>query len=212
MSRDEKVKNKPTGYFKYALALDCETSGFFFFFGSLDPSYDSVTGTTYQAVSMGMIVVDVDTLKPVDELYVEIKWNGKSKWEDKAQKVHGLTRQYLEENGVSEEQAALAIGAFLLKYFSPDSDIRLIGHNVATFDRYFLARLFSRFDIELRFGNRHIDTNTLGIVAFNVFNSDDLFEQVGVEARKDHNALDDAKYALKVVQTVRTLFNTCLDQ
>lgn len=198
------------GYFKYALAFDCETTGLAL--GSLDPSFDEKTQTEYQAVSMGMVVVDMDTLKEIDHLYVEIKWNGVSKWEDQAQKVHGLTRQHLEKNGVSEEEAVVLMGNFLLQYFSPETDIRLIGHNVATFDRYFLARLFKKFNIPLRFGNRHIDTFGIGVVTFGAYNSDDLFEEVGITARGKHNALDDARHALKVIQVINKLFNVCLEE
>lgn len=202
--------DKPKGYFKYALGFDCETTGLAL--GSLDPSFDEKTQTEYQAISMGMVIIDMDTLKEIDHLYLEIKWNGTSKWTEGAQKVHGLTRQHLEENGFSEEEAVVAICNFLLKYFGPETDIRLIGHNVATFDRYFLARLCNKFQIPLRFGNRHIDTFAIGVTTFGAFNSDDLFEAIGLEARGDHNALEDARSAVQVVRVVRKLFNACLEE
>lgn len=197
---DEK---KPRGYFEYVLAFDSETTGVAV--GQLDPT-TRADGEYYQMVSAAFILADVKTLKPIDRLYVEIKWNGESRWESGAESVHGLSKEYLEKNGMSEEEAVVEIGNFLLKYYSPESDIRLLGHNVATFDRYFLSHLFERHGIKLKFGNRHIDSFALGVTLLEAYNSDDLFETLGMKSRDAHNAMEDTEMTLKAVRMMKKMF------
>jgi len=197
------IKGKPTGYFQKLIAIDCETSGLEF--NGDDPSEG------FQAVSWGIIVADANTLKPIEELYVEIMWDGESKWETRAEKVHGLSKDYLKENGVSEEEAVVAIGSLIAKHFGTDNALCCLGHNVATFDVWFLKRLFRKFDIELKFGNRHVDTSSIGFVNWGVFTSDQLFEEVGYESRGDHNSLEDARMALEAARRTRVLFQSILE-
>lgn len=197
------IKGKPTGYYEKFIAIDCETSGLKY--NGDDPSEG------FQSVSWGVIVADAKTLKPIEELYVEIKWNGESEWASGAQKVHGLSKEYLDENGMTEEEAVIAIGGLITKHFGVSS-IKCLGHNVASFDIWFLKRLFRKFDIELKFGNRHIDTSSIGFVNWEVFTSDALFEAVGYDDRGAHNSLEDARMALEAARRTRVLFQSILDE
>jgi Exonuclease len=202
--------NKPRGYTEFVCFLDAETSGIAF--NADDPSHDPSTGETYQAVSFGLVVANANTLKTVEELYVEIKWNGESKWDKRAEAIHGLSLAHLEQNGVDEEQAVVQIASLFLKYWGPDVPVCLGGHNVATFDKFFLRRLLRKHGIEVKFANKYIDTNSVGFATFLTHNSDDLFALVGCPDRSaGHNALQDARNALQAIRTVRTLFARCTD-
>lgn len=196
---------KPRGYFEKALFIDAETSGLAF--NAIDPTYDEATGNTYQAVSIGLVVADSSTLEPVDELYVEIKWNGESTWSPAAEAVHGLSLAYLEEHGISEEDAVVEIATFILKYWGPEGVICLGGHNVARFDLFYLKRLMESQGINLRFGSRTIDSSAVGFVALETYNSDDLFELVGLPERDPakHNALTDAHNSLTACRMIRKM-------
>lgn len=206
-------KKKPVGSFDYLLAIDCETTGLCF--NSDSPVYNPVTNERHQTVSWGIIVADAATLKPVENLYVEIKWNSSSKMQrdnnpdfgSGAERVHGLTYDYLEQNGMTEQEAVVTIGNIIMKYWGPKSSIRTLGHNVHTFDMPFLRDLFRRQEIELRFGNRHYDTNSIGFGTVGSFNSDDLFKTMGLAERGEHNALDDALMALESARRIRALWN-----
>lgn len=201
-------EQKPRGYFTNVLAFDCETSGVAI--GQLDPTHNPETGETYQMVSAGFIVADVATLQPIDQLYVEIKWNGESTWNDGAEKIHGLSKAHLEVNGLTEEEAVSEIGTFLMNHFGPDNCIHMLGHNVATFDRYFLFRLFEKFGIELQFGNRHIDTYSLGVTLLGAYNSDQLFDELGLGTRDAHNALEDTQLTLEAAKRMQRIFRSVL--
>ena len=189
--------------------MDCETTGLAS--NCDDPSYNPKTGETYQSLSWGFIVANAQTLEPIEELYIEIQYNGTAVWDMRAQKIHGLTQEHLKVSGFTESEAVEAIGSLIMKHWGPTGRIGTLGHNVATFDMWFLKRLFRTFDIELRFGNRHVDTSTVGFVNWETYTSDALFELMGYEARGDHNALDDAKMSLASARITRQLFKKCVD-
>jgi len=179
------------------LAMDCETTGLKF--GSLDPSIG------HQSLSWGMIVADAN-FKELDSLYLEIKWDGVSNWETRAEQVHGLSRDYLEANGMDKEDAAATIAEFILKHFDIDESIVCLGHNVRNFDLPFLVRLLSEFDLKFKFAHRAIDTFSPGFVLAGKTNSDEIFQYFGMPPRHQHNALEDARRALKVCRNIRRLW------
>ena len=146
-------------------------------------------------------------MQPVDTLYREIKWNGESEWSSKAEQVHGLSLTYLEENGISEEEAVADIVEFIMKYWGPTVPVSLLGHNVATFDKPFLLRLLRKYGIELKVASKNIDTNTLGSILMNTHNSDELFEYLGIK-RTQHNSLEDALAAVTTCRVLRKIFNS----
>lgn len=204
------TKNKSVGYYNFILALDTETSGLFF--GQDDPSFNPKTNQYAQAVSMGLVVADAHTFTPIEKLYVEIKWDGQSIWDPKAEKVHGLSKQYLKEHGIEPWDAVEKIGSLVLQYFGPTGAIKLLGHNAGSFDIWFLKRLMRSEGIDLRFGSRHVDTSTLGHVVFGVWTSDELFNMVGLPDRAKHNALEDALLSLEAARRVQLVFKQCLGE
>lgn len=204
------TKDKPRGYFEYILAIDCETSGLFFSSENNNPCFNTKTGQYYQSVSWGIIVADAATLKPLDKLYLEIQWDGKSLWSEKAEAVHGLSKDHLKKHGVTTQEAVVQMANLILKYWGPDNNIQLLGHNVHLFDAVFLDHLMRSQGIPLRMANRHVDTYSAGFATFGTFNSDDLFEAVGFEKRGDHNALADAEQALEAARIIRTIFQQAI--
>lgn len=210
------VNKKPDGWCSHVLAIDCETTGLCF--KSDNPvrrTLEDGSLEEHQAVSWGFVVAKTDNLKPVEELYVKIKWNDScieqreknKKYGKRAEEIHGLTIDHLEDHGITEEEAVVKIGSMILKYWGPETNIRLLGHNVATFDMWFLRDLFRRHGVELKFSNRQVDTSSAGFVNFESYTSDQLFDACGLDARKTHNALDDAKMALTAARTMRSIFN-----
>jgi DNA polymerase III epsilon subunit-like protein len=210
MAKRAKKKSKgkkPRGSFDFILAVDCETTGIHL------NSDDSSEG--HQAISWGLIVADAATFKPIEELYVEVKWNDDMKalraanpeFGKGAEKIHGLTMDYLEKNGLSEEEAVSKIASLILKYWGPRHSPRLLGHNVHLFDYKFLINALRRCGIEIPKANRHVDTSSIGYATVGAFTSDSLFETMGFEKRGDHNALDDARMSLQTCALIRTLWD-----
>lgn len=201
------MDKKPKGYFKYIMAFDFETSGLAMGGKNNNPVRND--NEEYQIVSAGLVIADSETLLPIDELYLEVKWNGVAKWSKRAENIHGLSLEYLEENGMTEEEAVLEIGNFIFKYFG-DRQLQLLGHNIASFDILFLRDLFNRHGISLKISHRCVDTNALGFVAFNSYTSDELFDLLGMDERGAHNALDDAKMSLEAARMIRLVFQKAI--
>lgn len=196
--------------FNLVLGIDCETTGIAF--GSDDPSYDPKTGTTFQAISWGLVVATADTFKVVEDLYIEVQWDGTSKWEPAAERIHGLSKEYLAANGKTSEEAVELIANLILDYWGPDGVVCLLGHNVATFDKFFLQRLLREHELEIKFGSRTVDTFSIGFSTFGTQNSDELFEAVGLPARdpEKHNALTDVRNAVESARIIKTIFQSAI--
>lgn len=216
------MSEKSRGQFDYLLTIDCETTGLCF--NADTPVVDMEKGERHQAVSWGLIVTDSNTLSPVKEMYVEIKWNKysieqrrlDSTFGSKAEQIHQLSKEHLDQNGLTEKEAVEQIANdIIIPYwgFGTDmSNIRTLGHNVHMFDLPFLRDMFRRHQIELPFGNRHYDTNSAGFLTFGTWNSDELFELTSDDQRSEtHNALDDAHRALRAARVIKTIFTQALD-
>lgn len=210
-------KNKPVGYFDFVLAIDCETTGVCF--SSDSAVHNEATGERHQTVSWGVLVVDATKLNIIEELYIEIAWNKISiaqrdadpTFGKEAESVHGLTKEYLDEHGITEEEAVVKILNLVAKYWGAETSIVTLGHNVHTFDMVFLRDLVRRQGIELRLNNRHIDTNSIGFANWQTYNSDQLFDLMGFEQRTDHNALEDIKMTLAALRASRLIFQRALN-
>jgi len=193
---------KPRGYFEKIIAIDCETSGMNF----TDPDLSK----NYQSVSWGIISSSVEHFKPIEKLYVEIKWNKECRWEWKAEKIHALSREYLEENGMDEADAAATIGEFLYNFYDGiDCGIVCLGHNVAAFDVIFLKKLLYKYGLNFKFAHRALDSFSLSMPTVKTYNSDDLFEAMGMNIENAHNSLADAEMALETFRRVQMVWKRC---
>lgn len=191
---------RPQGWFNKFLAIDCETSGLNF-----DHTNPDITDG-YQSVSWGLIVSDLKTMKPIDELYVEIKWDGESKWHHKAERVHGLSKEYLAANGMDSEEAAIEIAQFIGSHFDVDETIVCMGHNVARFDIPFLKKLLIKHDFPFSISHRCLDSSSLAAMTIGTFTSQEMFDYLGIERGKVHNALEDCRATLKACRLIRKMF------
>lgn len=210
-----KQRGKPRGYFRHFFAMDCETTGLCFKNYDFNENvvHNPKSGEHHQALSWGIMIVDAATFEVVEKAYIMVKWNDESKKQREinpkfgvvAESVHGLTQEYLEENGVSEAEAIEQIGAIIIKYFGTENALKVLGHNVV-FDIQFLRELFQRHGIHLKFGTRLFDSNSLGWGTVGAWNSDDLFTAMGFAHRESHNALEDIELTVEMFRIIKTLW------
>lgn len=187
------------------LFIDVETSGY-----DQNNMMDRSGNGTFQMTSLGAIVVNANTLKELDSFYIEFRYIEGCAWSESAERIHGLSKAYLEENGSTYEDGFVQFTEFLVKHFDSSRAITLGGHNVSTFDRHFLIKFFEHNDAAIQLSGHSIDSYTLGKVLLNANNSNELFEQVGIE-RGTHNALEDARASLKAARLVKKLYETALN-
>lgn len=189
----------------FALAIDWETSGY---------RAPSKQGDTYcelhQGLSFGAKIVDMRSLDVVDELYLEIQYNPKYKWEEGAARVHGLTKERLAK-GVTQEDAAIQLANLIMKYFGIN-EVILIGHRVY-FDKDFTNQLFDVIDIKVTWHPTLIDVSAISTIMLEMSKSEDIFQALGMPPRTDHNAMEDISMSLEVLRILkRYLINGMLQE
>lgn len=186
---------------KLGLCFDFETSG---------SSWGEDSSINHQALSLGMAVFNTRTFEVIDDLYIEMKFDSsKYRWSDEAEAIHGLTREYLEENGLSNEDAVIAVCEFLLKYFGPNPTIMVMGHNI-DYDLLFMKQLLQPHNMMFHVHNVKIDTAGVSFVNFVTYKSDHLFELTGVGERDTHNALADVYMTIGAAKFMRDLVESAL--
>jgi len=210
-----KQRGKPRGYFDYIFAADCETTGLCFknYDYNENVVHNPKSGEHHQALSWGLMVVDAATFEVKDEAYFMVKPNENSlrqraadkNFGRKAEQIHKLTFEKLEAEGMDESDVVVEIGKLIVKYFGTDNAIKLLGHNVM-FDMQFLRELFQRHGINIKFGTRIFDSNSLSYGTVGAWNSDDLFSTMGFTHRETHNALEDIRLTVEMFRIISTLW------
>jgi hypothetical protein len=202
---------------QFGLCLDWETSGARF--GDDSSKY-------YQGISYGAIVFNTADFSPVEKIHHLIKFNPQTgaygnpaEWTDVAEKIHGMTREQLERDGIPQEDAATALLELILKYFGPGGKVMFLGHN-PWFDIRFTNQLLHTVQFEItdeakeaqrlrpnftQIELHHVvlDTSALGYICFGLYKSDLLFDKLGFAERAAHNALADAEQTLQTCEAVR---------
>lgn len=189
---------------KFILVPDVETSGSTF--GTYEETFSK-----YQAIAFGVIVAKSDTFEEVDSLEFKIKFDAsKYEWSAEAEKIHGLSRETLENEGLSKEDAALLLGEFILKYFGTGK-VMIANHNTF-FDIEAMRQLLEPFGVMPDLHHVVLDTSALGFVAMGKYRSNDVFEFFNGERPSIHDALGDARMALGVMRGIRGLVDVALGQ
>lgn len=198
----------------FGLCIDWETSG---------TTWNKDSSIDHQGISYGAVVFKLSDFSVVETLYREVKFDSsRYKWADSAEAIHGLSREHLEINGVTQEEAAVALAEMILKYWGPKTKVMFLGHN-ALFDIRFTNQLFNEIGIEFSIeqNTKHdswielhhvvLDTASVGFVNFGVFKSDLLFDRLGFPERGSHNALEDALQTVEACKIIRAITNEVLN-
>jgi len=179
------------------LCSDFETSG-------LD-----IRENKHQPISCGAIILDGLTLETKAEIYIETQFHAdRFEWGQKAEEIHGLTREHLSTKPTMGE-GAMKFVEFCLPYFKQTDPITLLGHN-PHFDMRCLELWMDEIDLHMTFGHRRLDTFSLGFGLFGAVNSEQLFNRVGVK-RSTHNALEDARATVAALRMSRKIGDIYLE-
>ncbi len=191
----------------HILVIDWETTGAEFGLPATE------IAKKYQGISLGLIVANFHTLEEVYSDYFVINYEPhKYVWTDRAEEIHGMSRQFLSEHGVSREEAIERVLTPILEYWGPKGIIVFGAHNAA-FDMAFLEeQILKPAGVKLEFHQAKLDTAVLGMILLGNGKSDFVFDLLGgTEQRGDHNALEDARLCLASMRTAKQLFNEILN-
>lgn len=187
---------------KLGLCFDWETSG---------SDWDKDSSIDYQGISLGMAVFNTRTFDVIDTLYLEIKFDeSRYKWSKEAEAIHHLTREHLAINGLSNEDAACAVIEFLLKYFGPNPNIMIMGHNIP-YDVKFMKQLLEPFGLMFNIHHVMLDTAGACFINFVTYKSDHLFQLAGVGDRDMHNALEDVLMTIGAAKFMRDVMEAAIN-
>lgn len=187
---------------KYILIVDTETSGSTF--GTYEETF-----SRYQGLAFGAIVATSDTFEEVASLSIKVKFDSsKYEWSDEAEKIHGLTREHLEAEGLETEEAAAELAGFILDHFGTGK-VMFANHN-PWFDIEAMRQLLEPHGVMPDLHHVVLDTSGLGFVAMGKYRSNDVFEFFNGERPPIHDALGDARMALGVLKGIREIVNTVL--
>lgn len=122
----------------------------------------------FDMISLGAVAVHEvgdGSLRLGDSFYVEIVPSAPG-WEAEAEGIHGLSKAYLEANGVSRKQAMTQLTAWVESTKDPQSDATFVGHN-APFDWSHVAWCYSVEGMKNPFGYKALCTKSLatGVLA-----------------------------------------------
>lgn len=186
---------------KYILLCDVESTGSTF--GSYEETFKR-----YQAIAFGAIVATSDTFEEVASLSFKVKFDPRYEWSDEAEKIHGITREQLEVEGLDNEEAAAELAEFILNHFGTGK-VMFANHN-PWFDIEAMKQLLEPHGVMPDLHHVVLDTSGLGFVTMGKYRSNDVFEFFNGERPKIHDALGDARMALGVLKGIREIVNTVL--
>ena len=173
----------------------------------IDVEASGQTPGQFSLLSIGGVVVrwSGDRHRRGDNFYVELRPHFEG-WSPAAEKIHRLTRPYLETNGVEASEAMLALGAWVKTQLARRERPVFVGHN-APFDWMFIAWYFAEFGVSNPFGYKAIDTKALMMGKHRIPWKDshkeklaDLYPHLHTPPPdKTHNALVDAEFQADIL-------------
>lgn len=191
---------------KFALFIDCETTG---------AEYGvpvEILAERFQAISLGAIVVDLDTFDEVESDYFEIKFDPQYEWTEDAERIHGISIEHLDQHGLEREEATVRLLELIIKYWGTTSPVILGGHNIA-FDKAFIVQqFFEDFDVRVKIHHTLLDSAAIGLVTIGQNKSDIVFQELGGYdgQRAGHNALEDARLSLNSLKLIHYLYSEAI--
>ena len=186
---------------KYILVCDTETTGSTF--GTYEETF-----SRYQAISFGALIATSDTFEEVANLSFKVKYDPRYEWTETAEKIHGISREQLEVEGLTNEEAAAELAEFILNHFGTGK-VMFANHN-PWFDIEAMRQLLVPHGVMPDIHHVVLDTSSLGFVTMGKCRSNDVFSFFNGERPPVHDALGDARMALGVLRGIREIVNTVL--
>ena len=184
--------------FNKVLALHCHTTGI---------NYEGDVTLNNQALSVGLGVIDMDTLTMVDSKLVKVKFDPSAYvWNAKLESIHGISKESAIEDGESLSDAALIIGEFLYQHFGIKDSIPLFGYNTLSFHVPFLNKILQSEELNFQFDNRTIDLFPLMAIA-NKYTIKEIFDVFEVDQSTPLSSLEIINTYRKIFKTLKTILS-----
>lgn len=173
----------------YYLALHVETTG-------ICNDLDRPVNSDNDIISISAAICDKRTFKVLDKKIIFIE-NDK---DDIGTKWHGITRPFLDDEGVDEETAIEEFVNFILEYFTLDNSIICLGQNVHSFVLPFIRELLERHEVYLKFAPNSLDVFSITVPTIGETSITELVEMFG-----DVDSLDPAYQRVEYASMLKVL-------
>jgi len=162
----------------------------------------------FDMISLGAVAVHEvgdGTLRLGDSFYVEIVPSAPG-WEEEAEGIHGLSKAYLQANGVSRKQAMHQLTTWVESTKDAGSSATFVGHN-APFDWSHVAWCYAAEGMKNPFGYKALCTKALATGVLNCHwldsGKETIAESLGLpdeDMGQKHRADYDAAYQALVLK------------
>lgn len=153
---------------KYYLSVHVETTG-------INNTVDEPVFKNNNIICLAAVVCEKKTFKPVDEIVLFIDHG----IDDTGSRWHGITPEFLEQEGVDEETAVVDFSNFILQYFDPDGSIIAMGQNVHSFVLPFVKDLLYRNEVYICFSSNSLDVFSVTVPTIGETTIKELIELFG---------------------------------
>lgn len=178
---------------RYYLALHIETTG-------ICTDLDKPINNGNDIVCIAAAICDKKSFKTLDKKIIFIN----SDRDDIGTRWHGITKGFLDDEGLDEEGALEELLNFILEYFTIDSTIICLGQNVHSFVLPFVKQLLQRNEIYLKFSSNALDVFSVTVPTIGETSISELIEMFG-DVDKLEPAYQREEYAclLKVLTFIK---------
>jgi DNA polymerase III epsilon subunit-like protein len=152
----------------YYLSIHVETTG-------INNVIDEPVYKNNEIVCLSAVVCEKRTFKTIDEIIIFIDHGLR----DIGTRWHGITPEFLEENGLDEESAVVEFSNFILQYFDPDGSIITLGQNVHSFVLPFVKNLLYRNEVYIYFSSNSLDVFSITVPTIGETTIKELIELFG---------------------------------
>lgn len=153
---------------KYYLALHIETTG-------LNHVIDEPIYKNNNIVALSAVICEKGTFNIIDEKIIFIDHG----IDEVGDRWHGITKEFLEEEGVDEESAVLEFANFILEYFDSNDSIICLGQNVHSFVLPFVKNLLYRNEVFIQFSVNALDVFSVTVSTIGETTIQELIELFG---------------------------------
>jgi len=135
----------------YYLGVHVETTG-------INQSVDKEITDGHSIVALALVICDKNFNRVDDKIIFINSGIGDKKL---GTRWHGISKPFLEEEGVTEKDAVLEFSNVILEYFSPEDNIVCLGQNPHSLALPFLKKLLYKHEVYINFSTNSLDLFSL---------------------------------------------------
>lgn len=194
----------------YYLALHVETTG-------MNTDVTKSVAEGHKIVALAAAVCDKETFKEVDSKIIFFETDETDNYKI-GYEYHGISVDFLNENGVDEETAIEEFISFVAEYFTLEYSIITMGQHGHAFVIPFIKQWLHQHEVYLKFSVCSLDVFSITVVSLDETNINELISIFGnvdeleqEQQRKEYKCLLKVKTYIEVFRRLKKIWNKTLE-